>query len=140
MDDSIEIRNGRSRPVEMINGVGKDTETITTEGGGKHSKVPYDILSMDAFALLEAGSVMYEGKIKYGKDNWRLISTEEHIEHLIVHSLAWLAGDRSDKHLAHSLCRAIFAVATNPENPSPLQTKYLESLKKVKNSRDFSHE
>jgi hypothetical protein len=128
MADSIEIRDGNGRLVEVINGVGKDTETITTEGGGKHSKIPYDILSMDAFALLEAASVMYEGKIKYGKDNWRLISTEEHIEHLMVHALAWLAGDRSDKHLAHALCRAIFAVATNPENPSPLQTKYLESL------------
>ncbi|MDK2933582.1 MAG: hypothetical protein PWP27_1392 [Clostridiales bacterium] len=112
--------------MKVIKGVGPDAEISVNEKGGKQSKALYRMDLIDPYAILKAAKVLAEGAEKYGKDNWRLIPCEDHINHAIIHFYSWLAGDRSDEHLAHALCRAIFAVASDPEDPSPLQPIDLE--------------
>lgn len=96
----------------FITGVGKDAETVVNEKGGKQSYTPYNFVAMDADAMFAMAKVLQEGKMKYGNDeNWRLIPVEEHLNHLITHAYAYLAGDESDEHLSHCMCRALFATA-----------------------------
>lgn len=64
---------------------------------------------VDAPALFEMTGVLYTGARKYGEDNWRRISVEDHLNHLIAHAYAYLAGDRGDDHLSNIMCRAMFA-------------------------------
>lgn len=64
---------------------------------------------VDAPALFEMTGVLYTGAKKYGEDNWRQISVEDHLNHLIAHAYAYLSGDRTDDHLSNIMCRATFA-------------------------------
>jgi hypothetical protein len=60
--------------------------------------------------------VLHEGRIKYGSDeNWRKIPAREHWNHMVIHGFAWLAGDKSDDHLSHIMCRAMMLYATAVE-------------------------
>lgn len=95
----------------MIDGVGPDAPTTTNERGGKQSHVPYRMDLIDGAALFAMAKVLAEGAEKYGANNWRAIAIEDHLNHLIIHAYAYLAGDTSDEHLAHALCRATFAQA-----------------------------
>lgn len=97
---------------EVIKGVGKNTEIIVNEHGGKQSKIPYNFIGMDAKAMFAMAKVLQEGKEKYGNDeNWRKIPVDEHLNHLITHAYAHKAGDTSDEHMSHIMCRALFACA-----------------------------
>lgn len=97
-------------PVKIIvEGVGKDSPTITNEKGGKQSKVLYRYDLLDPISMFEMTKVLTEGAEKYGEDNWRNITVREHLNHLIIHAYAYLAGDNSDEHLSHIMCRAMFA-------------------------------
>ena len=93
-----------------IAGVGPDTPTTSNEKGGKQSNVPYRFDLVDAQAMFAMCEILHTGAEKYGVDNWRDIPVHHHLNHLIMHAYAWLAGDSSDDHLAHALCRAMFAV------------------------------
>lgn len=93
----------------MINGVGPEAETIINEKGGKQSKVEYRFDLAYPKAMFEMCKVLKEGADKYGANNWLNISVEEHLNHLLIHTYAYLAGDRSDEHLSHIMCRALFA-------------------------------
>lgn len=96
----------------MIEGVGKDAPTIVNEQGGKQSKVFYRFDLIDPKSILEMTKVLREGAEKYGEDeNWRRIPAREHLNHLLVHVYAYLAGDIQDEHLSHVMCRAMFAHA-----------------------------
>lgn len=88
---------------------GRDTETHVNEKGGRQSLIPVRFDLIDAKALFKMAEVLHEGAKKYGEDNWRLIPIEEHLNHMIMHAYAYLAGDRSDEHLSHIMCRATFA-------------------------------
>lgn len=99
-----------------IDGVGKDAPVVYNEKGGGQSKSPYRMDLVDPKSILEISSVLKEGADKYGEDNWKLISTQDHLNHLLVHVYAHLAGDESDKHLAHAACRAIFALGVELED------------------------
>jgi hypothetical protein len=97
---------------QIIKGVGKEAPTITNENGGKQSYTPYNFIGMDAKAMFAMAKVLQEGKEKYGDDeNWRKIPVDEHLNHLITHAYAHLAGDTSDEHMSHIMCRALFACA-----------------------------
>jgi hypothetical protein len=89
--------------------VSPDAETTINENGGKQSKVPVRFDLIDAKAMFAMAKVLHEGAEKYGEDNWRLISIEDHLNHMIMHAYAYLSGDRTDDHLSHLLCRATFA-------------------------------
>ncbi len=98
-----------------VPGVGPDAPTIITEKGGKHSDSPYRVDLLDPRAILKAAAVMKKGAEKYGEENWRGNSARTHVSHLLNHAFAWLAGDRSDDHLSHAVCRAIMACAKEIE-------------------------
>lgn len=89
--------------------VSPDTPTTTNEHGGSQSlvKVRFDLI--DGPALFEMASVLYDGAVKYGENNWRKIEIPDHLNHLIMHAYAFLGGDRTDQHLSHIMCRAMFA-------------------------------
>jgi len=94
-----------------INGV-NESEVVVNADGGKQSKLQYRFDLIDAKAIFALAHVLYEGEIKYGKDNWRKIATEDHINHAISHLYAYLAGDKQDNHLSHAFCRVMMAIGT----------------------------
>lgn len=102
----------------MIPGLGKDAPTITNEHGGKQSLLPYRFDLMDPHALFALAKVLHMGAEKYGEDNWRNITVREHLNHLLAHVFAYMAGDESDDHLEHAFCRAMMAVALHLEERS----------------------
>ena len=94
-----------------IDGVGRDAEIIVNEQGGKQSKTPSRLDLVPAEAIIEVGKVLEEGLKKYSIiDNWRLIDSRSHLNHVLVHIFAYLAGDRQDEHLSHAACRALMAL------------------------------
>lgn len=90
-----------------------DAPTHTNDQGGSQSLIPVRFDLIDAKALFEVAKVLHTGAEKYGEDNWRLISIKEHINHNIMHAYAYLAGDNSDDHLSHMVCRSIFATGVS---------------------------
>lgn len=94
-----------------IDGLGPDAPTTVNAQGGKQSLVPYRFDLLDPAAMFAMAHVMHTGAAKYGDDNWRRITVQEHINHAISHLYAHLAGDTSDDHLTHALCRAMMAKA-----------------------------
>ncbi len=97
-----------------------DAPITVNDRGGSQSHIPVRFDLIDGKALFEMAKVLDEGARKHGEDNWRLISLEDHLNHLIMHAYAYLAGDRSDEHLSHIMCRATFAqgVALQPNEES----------------------
>lgn len=63
--------------------------------------------------LLEIGEVLKEGASKYAVNNWRLIPQEEHLNHALIHYIAYLKGDERDNHKGHFLTRMMMAYATD---------------------------
>jgi hypothetical protein len=96
--------------------VGKDAPTTVNEKGGRQSKVLYRFDLIDPDAIFEMTKVLKEGADKYGDgENWRNIDTRDHLNHLLIHTYAYLAGDTSDEHLSHVMCRAMFAQSVDLE-------------------------
>jgi hypothetical protein len=93
----------------VVKGVSKEEPIIINENGGGQSRSLYRFDLLDPKALFEAAKVLKEGADKYGSENWRLISIDDHLNHMLIHAYAYLAGDKTDDHLSHILCRALFA-------------------------------
>lgn len=97
---------------EVIKGVGQDAPTVVNGNGGRQSAVLYRFDLLDPKAMFEMTRVLDEGFKKYGAgENWRKISIADHLNHMLIHAYAFLAGDTSDDHLSHIMCRAMFAQA-----------------------------
>lgn len=99
---------------QVVEGVSKDEPVEVNERGGARSRSLYRTDLVDPIAMLEMSKVLKEGADKYGKygvENWRRIPVHEHLNHMIIHAYAYLAGDTSDEHLSHIMCRAMFAQA-----------------------------
>jgi hypothetical protein len=103
---------------DLLAGVAPDTPTTTNEQGGSQSDIPYRFDLIDAKALFAMAEVLDQGAKKYGEDNWRLIPVKDHLNHLLMHAYAYLAGDTQDDHLSHILCRATFALGVTLAEPS----------------------
>ena len=88
-----------------------DTDTTTNDRGGSQSLIPVRFDLIDGSALFEMAAVLHTGAEKYGEGNWRKIDISDHLNHLLMHTYAYLAGDRQDGHLNHIMCRAMFAQA-----------------------------
>ena len=108
-------------PPALVAGVGKDAPTVVNERGGGQSKVLYRFDLLDPRAMFEMTKVLSEGAEKYGADNWRLIDISDHLNHLIIHAYAYMAGDRQDEHLSHALCRAMFALGVSMQTEDDLE-------------------
>jgi hypothetical protein len=96
-------------PVHISNVASKDALTTTNEKGGSQSYIPVRFDLIDGAALFKMAAVLHEGAETYGENNWRNIPVKDHLNHLIMHAYAYLAGDDSDDHLSHIMCRATFA-------------------------------
>lgn len=64
--------------------------------------------------LFTITKVLKQGAEKYEANNWRLIPQEDHLNHAVIHYLAYLAGDEQDDHYDHYLCRMMMSYATEP--------------------------
>ena len=100
---------------KVINGAGKDAPIEKNELGGSQSSSGYRFDLIDPKALFATAKVLKEGFDKYGADNWRKIPVSDHLNHMIIHAYAYLAGDRQDEHLSHAVCQAIFALGVDIE-------------------------
>ena len=83
---------------------------VVNEHGGKQSSSPYRADLIPSRAALAVAKVLKQGADKYGAENWRKIHVRDHINHAMVHLLAYLAGDAQDDHLDHAACRILFAL------------------------------
>lgn len=92
-----------------INGVASD-EKVSNELGGKQSKLEYRFDLIDTIAIFQLANVLHRGEVEYGKDNWRKIDTESHLNHALSHIYAYLAGDTQDNHLSHAFCRLMMSI------------------------------
>lgn len=96
---------------DLLASTGKDAPIETNDSGGKQSATIARLDLLPPLALLQVGKVLKHG-VKYGVDNWRLIRPREHLNHALIHALAWLAGDRKDDHAGHFACRAMMFLET----------------------------
>jgi uncharacterized HAD superfamily protein len=92
-------------------GMGQDAPIIENEQGGKQSKLNYRFDLTDPMADFKLAEVLANGAAKYSVDNWRLIDVNSHLNHAMSHLAAFKAGDTTDDHLGHALCRIHMAVA-----------------------------
>jgi len=104
-------RKPYTRRKKKFTGLEPNAPIITNAEGGKQSATIYRCDLFDASAMLGISAVLHKGAEKYGEDNWRNLSVEENLNHLLMHVYAYLSGDNSDDHLSHAACRAIFALA-----------------------------
>ncbi len=95
-----------------MKGVSVDEPIVVNEKGGKQSKVNYAFHLIDKEALLSLAEVLARGAERYERDNWRKISSEEHYNHMMIHWMAYISGDKQDDHLGHFFTRAMMAYAT----------------------------
>lgn len=94
-----------------VAGVGPDAPTVTNASGARQSEVPVAFgLAFPWLGAIAVARVVKGGLTKYGRDNWRGLTAEDHIEHAMMHLAAWFAGDRTDDHLSHAGCRLLFAL------------------------------
>ena len=87
-----------------------------------NSKLHFD--DDENLAIVEIAKVLQYGADKYEANNWRLIPQEEHINHALIHYIAFLLGDTQDEHLEHCMCRLMMAYATK-KSPEFSYTEYV---------------
>ena len=92
-----------------IDGVASE-EKVINENGGSQSKLDYRFDLIDTKAIFALANVLHTGEVRYGKDNWRKIDTESHLNHALSHIYAFLAGDKQDNRLSHCFCRLMMAI------------------------------
>lgn len=97
----------------MLAGMSPDAPTTTHANGAKESDAPYAFTSVDGMALHRVAQIQHQGDQKYGVDNWRGISEDDHLNHALAHVFAHLAGDRTDDHIGHAAVRMLFALAVH---------------------------
>jgi len=108
-----------------INGVAS-AEKVSNSLGGKQSKLDYRFDLIDAKAMFALANVLHLGEVEYGKDNWRKIDGDSHLNHALSHIYAYLAGDKQDDHLSHALCRTMMALAVEVQDAGKLEVRKSE--------------
>lgn len=102
--------DGAKQAVLAYDGLSPDAPTVENENGGKQSVVAGRFDLIPPVAAFELAKVMEHGATKYEPRNWMKIDVDSHLNHLLAHVFAYLAGDRQDDHLTHALARAAMAV------------------------------
>lgn len=90
-----------------------ESELIDTNSkGGRQSKITEALSLLPPLAQLEKARVLAEGAKKYGINNWKLISRDDHLNHALRHIFLYISGDTSENHLVNAACRMDFALET----------------------------
>lgn len=126
--EGIVLTDGISvtRPSTIASIVSPDAPMTTNEKGGSQSQIDARFDLIDAKAMFEMAKVLDHGAKKYGANNWRNIDLDDHLNHLLMHTFAYLAGDRTDDHLSHILCRATFALGVSLQNEDVAKDPYAD--------------
>lgn len=120
-DRELDRDYGRGSTRQAISDIASpDAPMTTNERGGSQSDIPVRFDLIDGKAMFEMAKVLDHGARKYGIDNWRLIDVNDHLNHLLMHTFAYLAGDATDEHLSHILCRATFALGVSLQDEKEL--------------------
>ena len=111
----------------VIPGCGPDSQTlIDSNTGAKQSKIPYRFDLLPPLALASVAQVLERGALKYGDDNWLPIPVRQHLNHAIMHVLAWMAEDEQEDHLAHAATRILMALEREAIDIQLLRVEYGE--------------
>jgi len=98
----------------MYTGLEKNAPVVVNKRGGEHSYMAFAYHLLDPVAIQELAKVMAYGEKKgYKRDNWRLLSIDDHLNHTIMHLIAYMIGDKQDNHLEHAFTRLMFALAVH---------------------------
>ncbi len=97
-------------------------EQVANESGGKTDAVRFRLDLVDPEAMLRLGHVLATGAERHGEENWRKLSSREHLNKALGHIYAHIGGDTGDDHLGHAFCRLMMACATETEKPDPRTT------------------
>lgn len=82
----------------------------TNLAGGKQSHLTRDYTLVPPDALAQVSRVLKSGLDKYGKDNWRLIDVNDHLNHCLNHIYLHLANNTQEDHLSHAATRLLMAL------------------------------
>jgi len=109
-----EHRNRLKDRSDVYTGLEKDAPVVVNKRGGEQSYTAFAYHLLDPVAIQELAKVMSYGERKgYKRDNWRLLSIDDHLNHTMMHLMAFMAGDKQDNHLEHAFTRMMFALAVH---------------------------